>query len=243
MSEEKPGSEENKDAVQDRGTGAQRRRKAVRRAGPPVGDAPVAPITLQKSSMETAPVRAAAPKPVAREKDTKTVVAVDKPVRKLKKWLLATVAAAAVVVVALAAAVVFLTYENHQTAEQDAKRQEYIQAARQVVLDLTTITPDNAKTVVDRILENATGEFKAEFDGRIDPFVSIVREAKVSTNGEIIDAGLESESGDSGVVLVAAKTMVTNAGSDTPQPRNFRLRVIITDVDGRLATSKVEFVP
>ncbi|WP_240963127.1 hypothetical protein [Antrihabitans stalactiti] len=242
MSEEKKDSEAI-DAVQDRGTGVQRRRKAVRRAGPPVGDAPVAPITLRKSSTESASARPAAPKPVEKNVDSKTAVAVDKPVRKPNMRLRALAAAAAVVVVALAAAVVFLTHANDQTDQRDAQRQEYIQAARQVVLDLTTITPDNAKAVVDRILENATGEFKTEFDGRIDPFVSIVREAKVSTNGEIIDAGLESESGDGGVVLVAAKTMVTNAGSDTPQPRNFRLRVSITDVDGRLATSKVEFVP
>ncbi|MBJ8345759.1 hypothetical protein JGU72_13865 [Antrihabitans sp. YC2-6] len=161
-----------------------------------------------------------------------------------RTWLKpAVAAAAAVVLLTVAAGVAFLSYSNHQTDEREATRQEYIQVARQAVLNLTTIDPETVKEDVDRILADATGEFQAEFDGRIEPFVSIVREAKVATHGEIIAAGLESESDDGGVVLVAAKSMVTNAGSDEPQPRNFRLRVSVTDVDGRLATSKVEFVP
>ncbi|TSD96657.1 hypothetical protein FOS14_15685 [Skermania sp. ID1734] len=150
--------------------------------------------------------------------------------------------AAAIVLVALVGGVAFFGWAKYRADQRDAKRQEFIQAARQTVLNLTTIHPETAKQDVQRILDNATGQFKDEFTGRVDPFVSVVEEAKVATNGQILEAGIEKEYGDSADVLVAAKSMVTNAGTKEPQPRDFRLRITVTEENGHMATSNVEFV-
>lgn len=252
------------ESEQPRGAGASRpRRKAIRRAGPPEGDAPAPvvhtepappaaeapepadakPVVLGKTTAAAAPE---AKTPEVKTPEVKTAAA--QASRAKRQWLIPIVAAvAAAVLVVLAIGVGFLTIANNRTSdradEQAALRDSYVEAAKTTVLNLTTIHADSAKADVDKILDNASGEFLDEFQGRIEPFVSIVRDAQVDTDGEVLAAGVESEADGEVVVLVAAKTMVRNAGTDEPQPRNFRMRITITDVDGRLTTSKVEFVP
>lgn len=152
-------------------------------------------------------------------------------------------AAAAVLVVALVAGAVVSVFLTRSIDQRDARRAEYVQTARQAILNLTTINADSAKEDIDRILSMASGQFKTEFDGRVDPFLSIVQQAEVRSSGEIVEAALESDADDSAKVLVAAKQTLTNAGQAEPQTRFYRFRVTVTDTDGGLTASNVEFVP
>ncbi|MBF6456263.1 hypothetical protein [Nocardia cyriacigeorgica] len=85
------------------------------------------------------------------------------------------VAASAIVALALVAGAVISVFAVRSAGERDALRAEYIQTARQTVLNLTTIRADTAKEDIDRILTMASGEFKDEFNGRVDPFTEVVR--------------------------------------------------------------------
>ncbi|MEV6432669.1 hypothetical protein [Nocardia sp. NPDC051463] len=126
--------------------------------------------------------------------------------------------------------------------DRDARRTEYTQTARQAILNLTTIRADTAKEDIDRILSVASGQFKTEFDGRVDPFLNIVKEAKVVSNGEIVEAAVESDDESSAKILVAAKQTLTNAGQAEPQTRFYRFRVTVTRNGSGLSASNVEFV-
>ncbi|MFE7802661.1 hypothetical protein [Nocardia sp. NPDC057440] len=126
--------------------------------------------------------------------------------------------------------------------DRDARRTEYSQTARQAILNLTTIRADTAKEDIDRILSVASGQFKTEFDGRVDPFLNIVKEAKVVSNGEIVEAAVESDDESSAKILVAAKQTLTNAGQAEPQTRFYRFRVTVTRNGSGLSASNVEFV-
>ncbi|SDH29613.1 Mce-associated membrane protein [Rhodococcus triatomae] len=150
---------------------------------------------------------------------------------------------ACVVVVALVAVAALLALGLRADDARDARRQAYVDAARQTILNLTTIHPDTAREDVDRLLAGASGEFAQEFEGRADPFVSVVADARVATEGEVIVAGLETETDSSATVLVAARAIVSSADQPEPSPRDFRMRVTITDTDGELTASRVEFVP
>ncbi|ATQ30775.1 hypothetical protein D092_22655 [Rhodococcus ruber Chol-4] len=152
-------------------------------------------------------------------------------------------ALAAVIVLALAGAGVWLWLDARADRDHDARRAAYLQAARQTVLNLTTIHPQSAAADVQRLLDGATGDFKAEFEGREGPFVDVVTKANVDTTGEVIEAGIQAEDGACMTSLVAARSMVSNAEQTEPEPRDFRLRVTICDEDGRLLASKVDFVP
>ncbi|WP_107653940.1 hypothetical protein [Nocardia suismassiliense] len=156
---------------------------------------------------------------------------------------LTTLAAAAALVLALVIAAALSTVvQAHSLDTRDARRAEYVQTARQAVLNLTTIRADSAKEDIDRILSLASGQFKNEFDGRVDPFMNIVQQAKVVSNGEIVEAAIESDEEDSAKILVAAKQTLTNAGQEGPQTRFYRFRVTVSDGNSGLTVSKVEFV-
>ncbi|WP_051020230.1 hypothetical protein [Nocardia araoensis] len=151
-------------------------------------------------------------------------------------------AAAALLVVALVAGAVVSVFAMHAAHERDERRAEYVDTAKQAIVNLTTIRADTAKQDIDRILALASGEFKTEFDGRVDPFTSIVQQAKVVSSGEIVEAALESDDDRSGRVLVAAKQTLTNAGQAEPQTRYYRFRVTVSRGDSGLTVSNVEFV-
>jgi Mce-associated membrane protein len=155
--------------------------------------------------------------------------------------LLAT-AAAALLVVALVCGATLSVLAMRSAHERDERRAEYVETARQAIVNLTTIRADSAKQDIDRILSLASGEFKTEFDGRVDPFTSIVQQAKVVSSGEIVEAALESDDDRSGRVLVAAKQTLTNAGQAEPQTRYYRFRVTVSRGDSGLTVSNVEFV-
>jgi Mce-associated membrane protein len=151
-------------------------------------------------------------------------------------------AAAALLVVALVCGATLSVLAMRSAHERDERRAEYVETARQAIVNLTTIRADSAKQDIDRILSLASGEFKTEFDGRVDPFTSIVQQAKVVSSGEIVEAALESDDDRSGRVLVAAKQTLTNAGQAEPQTRYYRFRVTVSRGDSGLTVSNVEFV-
>ncbi|MEU8897831.1 hypothetical protein [Nocardia sp. NPDC048505] len=151
-------------------------------------------------------------------------------------------AASVLLVLALVVGAGASFYLVHSNNQREDRRTEYIQAARQAVLNLTTIRADSAKEDVDRILATASGKFKTEFDGRVDPFLQIVQQAKVVSNGEIIEAALVRDDENQATVLVAAKQTLTNAGSNEPQTRFYRFRITVDRTDSGMSASNVEFV-
>lgn len=234
------------------------RRRAVRHAGPPVGatEAPK-PVVLTKSAdpigepsiPETATGRiatngtsfASVAAPMAPPAGSASPAAEERPHSRPRSslgWGLT-----GLLIVALLAATVVLLFDHRSAQERDNRRQAFVDTARQTVLNLTTIHPETAKEDVDRIVAGASGQFLEEFQGREEPFVDVVKAADVTTDGEIIEAGIESETKISANVLVAARTMVTSADQPAPSPRDFRMRVTVSEVDGKLTASKVEFVP
>ncbi|MEU4315106.1 hypothetical protein [Nocardia sp. NPDC024068] len=152
-------------------------------------------------------------------------------------------AAAAVLVIGLVGAAVVSTIAVQSTQQRDERRAEYVATARQTILNLTTIRADTAKEDIDRILTMASGEFKTEFDGRVDPFTEIVKQAKVVSTGEVVESAVERDDENSAVVLIAAKQTLTNAGAQDQQQRFYRFRVTVSRADdGSLTASDVKFV-
>lgn len=231
----------------DEGTARKRqRRRAVRPAGPVAGAAAAEPeteaLSLEKTAPEAAPPEAVTPEAVISESVTLEDDSAEADPAPRRRGVLLTVAFV-LVVLALVATGVYLFVENRSVDADNARAERYVQTARQTVLNLTTISPDTAQEDVDRLLAGASGDFKAEFEGREGPFVEVVQQARVDSVGEIIEAGLESSGDDYGDVLVAARAMVQNSDAAEPEPRDFRLRVRVADDGGVMTASRVEFVP
>jgi Mce-associated membrane protein len=161
------------------------------------------------------------------------------------KW--STVAASVAIIVTLAALAGsgYMIKEHRDAVRQRQRAAEFVAAARQGVVTLTSLDFNNAKQGVQRIVENSTGSFKDDFLKMADDFTKVVEQSKVVSQGSVQAAAVELDSmtKDSAVVLVASTSEVTNAAGAKQDPRNYRLIVTVTRDGGQLKISKVEFVP
>ena len=169
------------------------------------------------------------PKDVATEKKPKS------PVR------LATVLGV-VVVVALTGLAGRLGFRDYQAHQVQAQRALLVQAGRQGALNLTTIDWQHADTDIQRILDSATGTFYDDFSKRSKPFIDVVKKAQSKSAGTVVEAGLESQSGDEAQVLVAVSVKTSNAGAAEEEPRHWRMRISVKKVGDEAKVSNVEFV-
>jgi Mce-associated membrane protein len=170
--------------------------------------------------------------------DPKDVASKKKPMSPVR---LATLFGVVVVVAstALAGWLGFRDYQAHQVQQQRAL---LIQVGRQGALNLTTIDWQHADADIQRILDSATGTFYDDFSKRSKPFVAVVKKAQSKSAGTVVEAGLESQSGDAAQVLVAVSVKTSNAGAAEEEPRHWRMRISVKKVGDEAKVSNVEFV-
>jgi Mce-associated membrane protein len=151
-------------------------------------------------------------------------------------------AATIVAIFALLGASGWMLWRHHTVVAERQRSAAYVAAARQGVINLTSLDFNNATRDVQRVLDSATGEFKDDFQRRADDFASVVKDSKAVTQGSIGATAVESMSKDSAVVLVLADERITNSAGAKDDPRAFRFRVSVVRDGDQLKISKVEFV-
>ena len=133
----------------------------------------------------------------------------------------------------------YLAYEKH---EARARQALFVQTARQGAVNLTTINYTEVDADVQRIIDSATGAFRADFEKRAQSFIEVVKAAQSKSEGTVSDAGLESQQGDSAQVLVAVAVKSRTAGGQEA-PREWRMRIGVQAVGNDAKVSNVVFVP
>jgi len=151
-------------------------------------------------------------------------------------------AATIVAICALLGASGWMLWHHHTVVAERQRSAAYVAAARQGVINLTSLDFNNAKEDVQRVLDSATGEFKDDFQRRADDFASVVKDSKAVAQGSVRAAAVESMSKDSAVVLVLANERITNSAGAKDDPRAFRFRVTVVRDGDQLKISKVEYV-
>jgi len=152
-------------------------------------------------------------------------------------------AAAGVTAVALLAGLTgWLGYRAYERHQADARRDLFIQVARQGAVNLTTISYKEIDADVQRIIDLSTGSFRDDFEQRSKPFIEVVKAAQSKSEGTVTDAGLESQRGDSAQVLVAVAVKSQTAGGEEA-PREWRMRIEVRSVGDDARVSNVVFVP
>ena len=147
-----------------------------------------------------------------------------------------------VVICALLGASGWMLWRHHTVVAERQRSAAYIAAARQGVINLTSLDFNNAQRDVQRVLDSATGEFKDDFQRRADDFASVVKDSKAVTQGTIGATAVESMNTDAAVVLVLGNERITNLAGAKDDPRAFRFRVSVVRDGDQLKISKVEFV-
>lgn len=152
-------------------------------------------------------------------------------------------AVASVVLVAALTVCGLMLWRHHTVAAQDAREAAFIAAARQGIVNLTSLDFNNATSDVQRVIDSSAGEFRDDFESKSADFISVVEQSKVVTKGTINAVGIQSIDGDTATLLVSAKSEVSNVAGAQQDPRAFRLIVTMVDEDGQIKMAKVEFVP
>jgi Mce-associated membrane protein len=136
----------------------------------------------------------------------------------------------------------WMAWQHHNVVQERQRAAAYTAAARQGVINLTSLDFNKGKEGVQRVLDSATGEFKDDFQRRAEDFESVVKDSKAVTEGSVAATAVESMNNDSAVVLVLCNERVTNIAGAKDQPRTFRFRVSVVHDGVQLKLSKVEFV-
>jgi len=143
---------------------------------------------------------------------------------------------------ALSVVVVFGALAVRSDRARESQRQEYVDGAVAGALALIDVHSATVDEDLETLQSLSTGTFADELKSGESAFVASIRDFAVDSDGRVDTAALASESGNSGVVLIAASAQVGNSAGES-SARTYRLRVGVEDVDGRVLMSSVEFVP
>lgn len=107
---------------------------------------------------------------------------------------------------------------------------------------MMSIDAHRARDDVQRIIDNSAGEFKNQISAMSALMVKKAEDTKVSSKGTVEAVAVESVSDDSAVMLVAARSDITNADNTHQPPVMWRMSVGMTRDGGQLKMSKVDFL-
>ena len=137
----------------------------------------------------------------------------------------------------------WLGYRSYESRTGELQRSLFVQAGRQAALNLTTISYTEADGDVARIVDSSVGNFRTDFQSRAADFINVVKQAQSKSEGVVTEAGLESQDGDQGKVLVSVSVKTTTPADKEPQPRGWRMRITVQQTHNGPKISNVEFVP
>ncbi|MET3954367.1 Mce-associated membrane protein [Rhodococcus sp. OAS809] len=135
-----------------------------------------------------------------------------------------------------------MLWQFNPTGARETQRQGFVDGAvagALALIDVYSATLDENLATLQAL---STGAFADELKSGESAFVASIRDFAVDSDGRVDTAALASESGTSGVVLIAASAQVANSAGES-SARTYRLRVGVEEVEGRVLMSSVEFVP
>lgn len=152
--------------------------------------------------------------------------------------------ALAVVVLLLLPAVVVLTIRVIG-AHNDRGRDDVVTAiARAVTVRMLTVNPGDPQSMMNALMDQASGDFKQQLIAQNDEFTAAVREAKVSSEGTVTESAIQTSSDEHASLLLTANATVKNAKAPAGQTRQYRIVLELHRLEGAPWTvSKLVFAP
>ena len=140
----------------------------------------------------------------------------------------------------------YMVWQHQKAAELRRSAAEFTAAARQDVINLMSMDYNRAQESVQRVLDNSTGKFRANFDETADEFVKALQDEKIVTTATINDAAVELDSmtDESAVVMVSATSRREGrqAPKEQQQPQVWRVVLTLEREGDQIKMSGVEFV-
>lgn len=155
---------------------------------------------------------------------------------------LAVVVALAVIAIALIGFGIVSYLRVHDADVSAQRRTAAADAARQVVVNLTSVDQATAQRDIQRVVDGATGTFRDQFSQQAGAYQKMLLDSQVSSAGKVVESGVTSIDGDKAVVLAAATATVKNKDAPAGEQRVYRMRLSLQNENDRWMVSKLEFV-
>lgn len=152
------------------------------------------------------------------------------------------IALALLTLLVLVACVVLLAVQLRAASAEEARDGAILAAARQEVVNFTTLNYRKLDRDFGRITQGATGQFQKEFSARTGQLDDLLRENRTVSEGDVIESGIVSADDDSAKVIVVADAVVRNTEEPRGTSRHYRMKLSLVREGDRWLTSKVEFV-
>ena len=199
--------------------------------------------------------------PAADEPDDAASTATRAGGRMFSPYGLASAVLGALCVAAIALGVVIWT--DHRS---DVDERSYQSRAMQTAADWTGVlinmNTDNIKESLQKLHDGTVGELNADFDSSIQPYQQVVERLQSRSRGEVEAVAFEAVHHDldaqpggpkppeplpasiarrSDAVMVVATSVSENSGGK-PTTVHWNLRLVVSDVDGKLMISRLESI-
>jgi Mce-associated membrane protein len=147
-----------------------------------------------------------------------------------------------VAAVVLAGLVGWLGFRTYEARDREAQRSLFVQAAQDVAVNLSTVDYEHADADAQRIQDSAVGTFADSFAHHRQAYIDAAKQSRSRSLGTVTGAGLESQSGDQGRVLVAVMVKPAEPQPADRMPQFFQMRITVHKVGAGAKISDVAFV-
>ncbi|QKG24823.1 hypothetical protein [Actinomadura verrucosospora] len=131
-------------------------------------------------------------------------------------------------------------YHGEDASDQRAKA---TQSARQMGVNLMTISSSSAQKDIDRIMAGATGDLKNKLGSQSKTLMDTLKQTQAKSTVNQVEAGVVSMDGDSAEVMVSLNGTVTNPKVKDGAPRAYRYLMELSRVGDRWLVANLEVVP
>jgi Mce-associated membrane protein len=142
----------------------------------------------------------------------------------------------------LAGLVGWLGFRVYEADTIQTQRNMFVEAARQGAVNLSTVDYEHADADAQRILDSATGKFYDNFAHRTQSYVDNAKRIRSKLVGTVIEAGLQSQTGDLGRVLVAVTVTSSDPAQAEQEPLLWRMQITVQKTGNVGKVSDVVFV-
>lgn len=149
---------------------------------------------------------------------------------------------AALLGVVLAGWAIHTGLQVRELRAEDHGRGDVVRAAEAEVIALISVNSKTTEADLEQLADGATGSFRSELEEQSKALRAALHGQQVTSTGGVASTGVVSWSPERARVIVAARGNVANKSAKGAQPRMYRLKVDLRNVEGRWLVSGLEFV-
>ncbi|MBM7366027.1 hypothetical protein [Gordonia hydrophobica] len=133
--------------------------------------------------------------------------------------------------------------QYYQIRKDRELRAEYSSFARQMVVSMFTLNPDNADQMYKNVMDNTSGRARQMFKDNMKNTAKMIREGDMVTKTTVLADAVSKASADEGSVLVVLDWEgYPSKDKKSAQSASFRLRVDMTRLNGALKMTYLDWV-